>query len=535
MTFFSSRLISLKKRKVSGRGSSTYDLLSVLAARGRFEIERLVSGREHVGHPGGRFDAVGLHLVDDLFDAEHVPGLERPEVPVVAPAQGVVDVDDGVRDLAETVRGVGQSVPHQPPRELAGAVVGEGHVLQALLDVVGLLGLLERRDVGPDLGTVVAGLPVDDQLGLRTVVFFLHAIEAALGLGLATERTGFDHLGDELRHLEDIALRIIGAAVVDRLDDVREDVDPHQVGGAEGCRSRVAHGRTGDRVHLVHLVVHLHHCVDGRGHAEGADAVADEVGRVLTEDNPLAEAETTEVSEEVEDLGLGLLTGHQLEEPHVANGVEEVGDQEVLLKVLRPALGHARYRKPRGVGGDDAPRFADFVDPREDLLLDVEALDHDLDDPVALRQPLPIVLEVADFDQRQEPFGVERGRLRLLDAFEPRRGELVPEPRVIGGEALLLVLLGELGRHDVEQHNRYAGVGEVGGNSGAHDAGSEDRGPLNISAHGSASRRFGWVRCNMVNEHSFILNHSPQDGKIFRRAAEKPTSEPAKCLAGLDS
>ena len=62
-------------------------------------------------------------------------------------------------------------------------------------------------------------------------------------------------------------------------------------------------------------------------------------------------------------------------------------------------FGHAGDRKPRGVGRNDAPGFADLVDPGEDLLLDVETLDHDLDDPVAPRQPVPIVLEVANLDQ----------------------------------------------------------------------------------------------------------------------------------------
>jgi len=38
-----------------------------------------------------------------------------------------------------------------------------------------------------------------------------------------------------------------------------------------------------------------------------------------------------------------------------------------------------------------------------------------------------------------------------------------------------------------------------------------------------------------VNEHSFILNHSPQDGKKFRGVAEKRTSEPVKCLSGQAS
>ena len=250
----------------------------------------------------------------------------------------------------------------------------------------------------------------------------------------------------------------------------------------------MAHCGAGDGVDLVDLVVHLDHGVDGRRHAKGADAVADEIGRVLAEDDALAEAEATELGKEVHDLGLGLFAGDQLEQPHVAHRVEEVGDEEMLLEILRAPLGHARDRQPRGVGGDDAPRLPHFVDPGKDLLLDVEALDHDLDDPVALGEPIPVVLEVTDLDQRQESFRVERCGLRFLDALEPRRGELVAESRVIFRQTLLPVLLGELGRYDIEQQDGDSGVGEVGGNTGTHHTGAEDCGPSNFSGHGSTSR-----------------------------------------------
>ncbi len=207
----------------------------VLASGGRLDVEALVARGKHVGDPRRRFDAVRFHFFDDLLHPEDVPGLEGSEIPVVAPAQGVVDIDDGVGDLSEAVRAVGQGVAHQPPGELPGTVVGEDHVLEALLDVVGLLGLFERWNVWPHLRSVVAGFPVDDQLGLGTVLFLLDAVETAVGFGLSAQRTGFDHLGDELRHLEDFALRVVRAALVDRVDDVGEDVDTHQVGGAEGC------------------------------------------------------------------------------------------------------------------------------------------------------------------------------------------------------------------------------------------------------------------------------------------------------------
>ena len=48
-----------------------------------------------------------------------------------------------------------------------------------------------------------------------------------------------------------------------------------------------------------------------------------------------------------------------------------------------------------------------------------------------------------------------------------------------GGDAVLRAArrplgVGEVGWHDVEQEHRIAGVGDVGGDAGAHDSGSQD-------------------------------------------------------------
>jgi hypothetical protein len=75
----------------------------------------------------------------------------------------------------------------------------------------------------------------------------------------------------------------------------------------------------------------------------------------------------------------------------------------------------------------------------EDFLFDVEAFDHDLDNPVAIGEPVPVILEIADLDQRQKPFGVEGGWFRFLDALEPGGREFVSEPGVVLGQTLLFV------------------------------------------------------------------------------------------------
>ena len=78
------------------------------------------------------------------------------------------------------------------------------------------------------------------------------------------------------------ALREVGG-------DVREDVDADQVGEAEGSGARPAEGGAGERVNFFDGEALLEHQVGGGKHDGDADAVGDEVGRVVGEDDLLAE------------------------------------------------------------------------------------------------------------------------------------------------------------------------------------------------------------------------------------------------------
>jgi hypothetical protein len=110
--------------------------------RGRSSPPR---GAHRLQHALGQRHAVGHHPVDGGRKPEGVPGLEGPELPVVAPAHGVIDGRHVVADLAHAPRRVRQPPREHLPREAPrGALVRHQHphALAEVFDVAqGLHGL----------------------------------------------------------------------------------------------------------------------------------------------------------------------------------------------------------------------------------------------------------------------------------------------------------------------------------------------------------------------------------------------------------
>ena len=115
----------------------------------------------------------------------------------------------------------------------------------------------------------------------------------------------------------------------------------------------------------------------------------------------------------VDDGRIGVRAGDDLEQLHVAHGVEEVRHQEALLHRRRAPFHHLRDRQARGVRGDDGVLGEQRLEPGEERALDREILFDDLDDEIALAGLVEIVLEVADGDEVGVARREERGRLGL--------------------------------------------------------------------------------------------------------------------------
>ena len=120
-------------------------------------------------------------------------------------------------------------------------------------------------------------------------------------------------------------------------------------------------------------------------------------GVSLPKTMPLPSTSCAEARHALDDGGIGVRPGDDLEQLHVAHRVEEVHHQEALLAAPRerPSI-IMRDRQARGVRGDDGVLGEQRLELREERLLDLEIFLDDLDDQVALAGRGEIVLEVAD-------------------------------------------------------------------------------------------------------------------------------------------
>ncbi len=179
--------------------------------------------------------------------------------------------------------------------------------------------------------------------------------------------------------------------------------------------------------------------------------------------------------------GVGVRGGDDLEQAHVARGIEEVGAEPVAAEVfVGDACDDLVDGEAGGVGGGDGAGAAMDADTFEEGALDVEVFGDDLDDPVAVGDEAQVVVEVADSEEAGGVGGVEGGGFGLLEGFEGGEDDLVAlVPGGVGGGS---------GRDDVEQDDGEAGVGDVGGDARAHGAGAEDGDLADVAGEGRACR-----------------------------------------------
>ena len=113
----------------------------------------------------------------------------------------------------------------------------------------------------------------------------------------------------------------------------------------------------------------------------------------------------------------------------------------------------------------DLPSAISFKGSPEVLELTIASLilffDHHLNDPVALPQPVEIVLKIADLDLFGVRLGKNEGGLGVQDRLEPLLGEQVAIPS-----------RRKIPRNDIHEKTGNAGAGHMGGDSSPHNAGT---------------------------------------------------------------
>ena len=197
-------------------------------------------------------------------------------------------------------------------------------------------------------------------------------------------------------------------------------------------------------------------------------------GRVLRAHDRLAEADVGEGFEAGQRARIGRVVGDDLKQTHVARRVEEVGDEKARPQPLVHALLQRFERQGRGVRRDERAWPDMLGELGVEVALDLDPLDHRLDHPVAVPQPLQVVLDVAGYHPPGGGLAHEGGRVGLEQLLHRRLGDGV----AVGGTL----------RDDVEQVDFDAGVGDLRRDGGPHDAGADDGGARDPGGHHSASR-----------------------------------------------
>ncbi len=148
---------------------------------------------------------------------------------------------------------------------------------------------------------------------------------------------------------------------------MRERVEADDVGGAEGRAPGAADQGAGQRIDGIETDIELLRVVDGRQHREHADAVGDEVGRVLGADHALAERGDEKFFEIVENAGIGFAARDQLDQMHVARRIEKMHAAKAVPQFRGKRLRQRVDRKSRSIAGE----YGVLAEVRRDLLVEV--------------------------------------------------------------------------------------------------------------------------------------------------------------------
>ena len=204
--------------------------------------------------------------------------------------------------------------------------------------------------------------------------------------------------------------------------DVRQNIDAHQIGKAKGSGARPADGGAGQRVDLFDRESLLQHQVPGVEHDRNADAIGDEVGRVVRRDHLLAERAVGKGGECGDQRGIGLRRRDHFDKAHIARRIEEVRAEEPAAHIGNRG-GDARDGQAGGVAGEDGARRKVRHNALEQGGLDLEIFGDGFDDPIALREPGQVIVESARRDQAAERRFKEGRGFRLGKCFERDEGK----------------------------------------------------------------------------------------------------------------
>ena len=395
---------------------------------------------------------VFLDPVGHLQPVRCLPRFKRTDVPAEAPAHGEVDVARIVGDSIEVDGDVVESVAEDRPQELALWIRRFAQRLH-LLDRI-----LFFQDAGDDVGSLGAASDVftgGEIEALNLLADFLVEARAAL----LAQRAFFHQLRQHCRRLVDGSEGIVRQVVLHGLDHMAHGVQADHVRRAEGARLGAAQLGARQVIDDVHGQAEFLGFVHDGQDTEHANAVGDEVRRILGAHDALAQGGGQKAFQLVGDLRAGELGRDDLDQVHIARRIEEVHAAVARFQVGVEAFGQLGDRQAGSVRGEDRVR----ADVRCDLLIQVvfpvHALGDGFDDQVATGQQVQVVFVVGYLDQRCIILVAQRRRRQFFQVLDGAQHD-----------AILRAFL----RWQVEQHDRHFRVDAMGGDLRAHHAGAED-------------------------------------------------------------
>ena len=124
-------------------------------------------------------------------------------------------------------------------------------------------------------------------------------------------------------------------------------------------------------------------------------------------------------------------TWDNFQQAKVTGRIKEVCSAEMLFEVIASSFHNHMDRNPRGVGGHNGARLAEFIDLFEYLLFDVQAFDDGFQDPVAIGDFGKIVIEITSGDPFGCGFVVESSRLAFDGSREGRVHQSISDLRMV--------------------------------------------------------------------------------------------------------
>ena len=238
-----------------------------------------------------------------------------------------------------------------------------------------------------------------------------------------------------------------------------QGVQPDHIGSAKGARTGAAELLACQVVHhvvsQVKTVCFLH-----RGqHAGNADAVGNEVGRVMRANHAFTKGAGHKRFKVIQHVGLGRWRIDQLNQRHVARRVEKMYAAKARLDGLRQGFAELGYGQTRGVAGNDGMAGNIGRNLVVKSGLPVHALGNGLNDQVALQELRHVLFVVGLADQSGVFRHTQRGRFKLFQPFDG-----------LADDAIFRAFPGG----QVKQHNRHFEVNQMSRNLRTHDACTEN-------------------------------------------------------------